>query len=94
MLAIDPIVFADILFKTPYCQRLLFLGEPGRSPGEIREDKVSRERNHDRYNPLNDEKPRRDSLGRNPANRASEGRFLPLPSTVAPNPIHVTSNTC
>lgn len=57
LVAVDPIVFADIFFQAPGGELLLLLCEPGSGSGEIRQDKEGDEGNYDRHGTFNDEQP-------------------------------------
>lgn len=57
LLAVDPVVLADVLFEPPDRQRLLLLGQPARRAREVRQDPEAEEGDEDGGGALDDEQP-------------------------------------
>lgn len=56
-LAVDPVVFTDILFQPPCGQLLFLLSEPGRGTRKVGQDEKGSEGDHNSDGTLNDEQP-------------------------------------
>lgn len=57
LLAVDPVILADILFQTPSSQCLLLFGEPARGTGEIGQDEDGDHGDDDSDSAFDDEQP-------------------------------------
>ena len=57
VLAVNPVVLADVLLEAPNRQRLFLLTEPGGGTREVGKDPVAEERDRDGSSSLDDEKP-------------------------------------